>query len=105
MARVGGREVIGIITRDHFVWGFGNVGRSIAIGELGSLSRDSWEGGSRKMALVGGSVGLGTISRYHLVGGFGTVRRTRPKEGLATISRAVWEGRSGNMAGWVGGKE
>jgi hypothetical protein len=30
MARAGGREEIGIITRDHFVWGFGNVGRSSA---------------------------------------------------------------------------
>jgi hypothetical protein len=30
VSRVGGRECIGIITRDHFVWGFGNVGRSSA---------------------------------------------------------------------------
>jgi hypothetical protein len=40
MARVGGREGKGIITRDHFVWGYANVGRSIAKEELGKLSRD-----------------------------------------------------------------
>jgi hypothetical protein len=89
MALVGGREGIGIITRDHCFWGFGNVGRSIVKEELGTLSRDCWEGKSWKMALVCGSVGLGTITRYHLFGGFGTVRRTRAKEGMGTISRAV----------------
>jgi hypothetical protein len=30
MARVGGREGIGIITMDNFVWGYVNVGRSSA---------------------------------------------------------------------------
>jgi hypothetical protein len=47
MARVGGREGIRIITRDHFVSGFANVGRSIAKEELGKPSRDFWKGGSR----------------------------------------------------------
>jgi hypothetical protein len=40
MARVVGRVGIGIITRYHFVWGYANVGRSIAKEELGKLSRD-----------------------------------------------------------------
>jgi hypothetical protein len=44
MARLGGRERIGTITGDHFVWGFRNVGRSIAKEDMGTLSRDCWEG-------------------------------------------------------------
>jgi hypothetical protein len=42
MARVGGREGIGIITRNHFDWGFGNVGRSIVKKGFGTISRAGW---------------------------------------------------------------
>jgi hypothetical protein len=52
MARVSGREGIGIITSDHFVWGFGNVRRSNAREGLGTISRAVWEGGSGKIARV-----------------------------------------------------
>jgi hypothetical protein len=40
----GWKEGKGIITRDHFLWGFGNVGRSVAKEGLGTISRAGCEG-------------------------------------------------------------
>jgi hypothetical protein len=50
MASVGGRVGIGIISRDHIVFGFGNEDRPRAKEELGTISWAGWVGVSAKMS-------------------------------------------------------
>jgi hypothetical protein len=92
MDRVRGREGIGIIAMDHFVWRYGNVGRSSAKDGLATISRVGREVVSGNMNRVRGNAVLGTITGDHFVCGFGTVGRTGAMELLGYIYPVVLGG-------------